>query len=199
MFIPIKITLLSIVAAGLAFAQNSDLAVLVGFSGPNSEVVSGPNPRVTSSESVSLQLNYAFQVRSTPASYIYAELPLFLTTKNYDNVARTITSSERGVAFLTPGVRFSLFLHNRISVYGALGVGVGWAGKSEAIVGAGVVSTSSSYSVGPALDFGGGVDFRLTRLLSLRGDVRDFVTRKGLGASTGHNSLFYTFGVGFHF
>ena len=197
---PIKAAFLWLLAAGAGFAQNSDLAVLVGVSGPNSEVVGGTNPHVSSnSGSASVQFNYAFQVRNTPGSYVYVELPLFITGSSFEDVSRTIVSAHRRVVFLTPGVWFSLFLHNRISVYGALGGGVGWVDNKEEIVGPGMVSSINGWSAGPALDFGGGLDFRLTRLLSLRGEARDFVTRTGYGTSTGHNSLFFTFGIGFHF
>ena len=44
-----------------------------------------------------------------------------------------------------------------------------------------------------------GGDFRLTRLLSLRGDARDFVTREGLGGVTGRNHSTFQAGIAFHF
>ena len=58
---------------------------------------------------------------------------------------------------------------------------------------------TSNRETSPAMDFGGGLDFRLTRLLSLRGDFRDFVTRAGLGNSTGRNRWMFLVGIAFHF
>jgi hypothetical protein len=58
---------------------------------------------------------------------------------------------------------------------------------------------SSGRSVSPAFGFGGGLDFRLTRLVSLRFDIRDFVTRARLGGSNGHHHGIFGFGVAFHF
>jgi len=49
------------------------------------------------------------------------------------------------------------------------------------------------------MDFGGGVDFRLTRLLSLRFDLSDFVTRAGAAGVAGRNQPMFGFGVAFHF
>ena len=46
--------------------------------------------------------------------------------------------------------------------------------------------------------FGGGLDFRLTRLISLRAEVRDFVSRRGIGLTDGRNHLVFGFGMGFH-
>ena len=49
-----------------------------------------------------------------------------------------------------------------------------------------------------ALDFGGGLDFRLTRLVSLRAEARDFVTGRGLGGVEGRNHPIFSFGLGIH-
>ena len=54
-------------------------------------------------------------------------------------------------------------------------------------------------STAAAFGFGGGLDFRLTRLLSLRFEGRDFVTRAGLGGERGRTHPFFAVGIGFHF
>jgi hypothetical protein len=43
------------------------------------------------------------------------------------------------------------------------------------------------------------MDFRLTRLLSVRGDIRDFVTGRGLGGLNGRNHTIFGFGMAVHF
>ncbi len=46
--------------------------------------------------------------------------------------------------------------------------------------------------------FGGGADVRLTRWFSLRMEVRDFVTGKGLGGAGGRHHVLPAIGVAFH-
>ena len=63
-----------------------------------------------------------------------------------------------------------------------------------------LVSSSIRWTVAGAIDFGGGLDFRLTRLMSLRAEARDFVVSgKHLGGQDGYNHPIFGFGVGFHF
>ena len=66
------------------------------------------------------------------------------------------------------------------------------------MVGKGFVTASSGWTVRAAVEFGGGLDFRLTRLVSLRGEVRDFVSGRGLGGVAGRHHPIYGFGVGLH-
>ena len=51
-----------------------------------------------------------------------------------------------------------------------------------------------------AFDFGGGLDLRLTKLLSLRGEVRDLVlSHSGLSRPGGRNNAILAFGFALHF
>jgi len=71
-------------------------------------------------------------------------------------------------------------------------------GEDRSVAGAGFVRRDTRWTVGAALDFGGGLDFRLTRLMSLRAEVRDFVTGRGLGGVEGRNHPIFSFGLGIH-
>ena len=70
--------------------------------------------------------------------------------------------------------------------------------RNRDIVGTSIIS-SHSHKLHPAFAFGGGVDFRMTRLISLRGEVRDYVTASRLGGVSGNNHVFALMGMGFHF
>jgi hypothetical protein len=108
-------------------------------------------------------------------------------------LANSINSS-----FSTPGVRLQVPMGSRVAFYAVGGVGLGIFNYDQASVSSGVkVQTLTNYH--GVVDFGGGADFRLTRLLSLRGEVRDFVTGKGLGGAPGRNQVLADFGVVFHF
>ena len=152
-----------------------------------------------SSVGASGQFNYAFQVLQRAVD-LYVELPVVFSARDSADVTTTSVSSSSGLdVYFTPGVRMKFSPESRVSFYGDLGGGVASFGGAHVVTAGRAVSISTGRSTTPALDFGGGIDFRLTRLLSLRFDLRDFVTRSGLGGSGGMHHGLFDFGVAFHF
>ena len=180
-----------------ACAQNSDLGILLGIS-PSSVKDNVGSSGISSNISGNFQIDYAIQVASNKAGAFYVELPLAIVAHVETNVGRDISSNVGGILFFTPGVRWKMLVQSRVTFYASLGGGVASFGTTKSVVGKGI-STNISSSAGPALDVAGGIDFRLTRLLSLRGEVRDYVTRANAGGFTGRNHAALDFGVGFHF
>ena len=202
--VPIGIMLALFPFGGAALAQNSDLAFLLGATGPYSSKVG--NGTVTGSVGAGFQLNYAGQLHETKAGQLYLELPLMIAERVKGTVGPNVTSDTKDSIFFTPGVRWRFTPQKRVSFYAAAGVGVGSSGTNHSFVGTttlffghGVVSTNIGRTTTAALGFGGGIDFRLTRLLSLRAEGRDFVTVSGLDGSGSRNHSFFMAGVGFHF
>jgi hypothetical protein len=184
---------------GCARAQNSDLGLLLGISGPTSTVQTGSGTRVSGSVGAHGQINYALQLKETSAGRLYLELPLLLGGHSSGTVGGgSVTGSAGGALFFTPGVRLNIAPHSRVSLYVAAGAGPAAFNESKAVVANRVVSASTGWTVRVAGDFGGGLDFRLTRLMSLRMEARDFISGEGLGGVEGHHHPIYGFGVGFH-
>jgi hypothetical protein len=188
---------IALLAAGTAAAQNSDLGLLLGVSVRPSATIS-PG-RIESSVSGGGQINYAIQLREANAGLLYLELPLMIADTRKAVVTGTITASEDSTVFFTPGARWHYTIHPRLALYGSVGGGIAVLQDRSSFVGNGIVSSSRGTTVTGAFGFGGGLDFRLTRLLSLRAEGRDFITRAGLGGENGYNHAFFTVGVGFHF
>jgi hypothetical protein len=186
----LTLVFLLVTAAGPALAQNSDLGLLAGISGPNAQVVTGPNSVVTGNVSASGQVNYAMQLKEGSAGRLYLEVPVLLGVRTEGTVSRIVTGSVRTGVYITPGVRFNFALHPRLSPYVAAGLGPVISHRDESEIGNGVVTSTYRWGVGLVGAFGGGLDLRLTRLISLRGEVRDFYG--------GNNHVVYGFGMGFH-
>lgn len=195
------LALLTFTAAALA--QNSDLGLLAGIAGPRGQTsVSGGTSFASGSVTPSFQINYAWQVLQRAAD-LYLEVPLVIPVR----VSGTTIAGPSGVVatgnsgpdlFFTPGVRLKISPESRISFYAAAGVGVAsFAGTSTVALPLTVMAGHRENSV--AFGLGGGLDLRLTRLLSLRADIRDFVTRAGLGEVTGRNHGIFQVGIAFHF
>jgi opacity protein-like surface antigen len=193
-----KSVLLLAMAAGIASAQNSDLGLLIGISGPTHQVVTGTQVRVSSSVGASGQINYAMQLKENDAGRLYLELPLLIGGRAASSVSGFVSSSTQAGIYFTPGVRLNLTLHPRTSFYAVGGAGLASFDENLSLVGKGVVTNGSEWKTSFAVAFGGGLDFRLTRLISLRGELRDFVSEKGIGLTDGRNHPVFGFGMGFH-
>ena len=193
----IRTIVASFLFGGAALAQNSDLAILLGASGPISSTVG--NGIVSDSFGVGIQFNYAVQLHETRAGQLYLELPLLIAAQVRSTVGPGVSDTVKDSIFLTPGVRWRFTPQKRVSFYAAGGAGIGSFGTTNSYVGQGTVSNTIDRTTTVAVGFGGGIDFRLTRLLSLRAEGRDFVSRAGLGGEGGHNHAFFMAGIGFHF
>jgi hypothetical protein len=199
---------LTLWAACAAYGQNSDLGLLAGIATPRgSSTVSGTSVSASGSVSPSFQVNYAWQAHQAAVD-LYVEVPFVVTVRetgvasiNGANISTTGNSDTN--IFFTPGVRFKFSPQSRVSVYAAAGFGLASFGSTvsqSSVIGTAV--SASSYgkrSNSPAAGFGGGLDIRLTRLLSIRGDLRDFVTEKNLGGIAGRNHGIFQAGIAFHF
>jgi hypothetical protein len=195
----IKFLLVLLMLAVCGRAQNSDLGLLLGISGPTSNVDLGTGTRISGSVGAHGQINYAFQLRDTRSGRLYLELPLLLGGHASGTVSGAVTGESGGMIFFTPGVRFNIAPHSRVSFYVAGGLGPAAFQENRTSVGNGYLNASTRWTIAGALDFGGGLDFRLTRLMSLRAEARDFVVSgRRLGGGDGYNRPIFGFGVGFH-
>jgi hypothetical protein len=192
----LKILSISALAAGAAFAQNSDLGLLLGGVVRVRSHVE-PN-RIESSVTGAGQINYAAQLHETTAGQLYLEIPVLMTGGSRATItSRTVTGFSGGAVFLTPGLRWRFTPANRVSFYADAGGGIAVFHGSSAVVGNGIISASNGSTATGALGFGGGLDFRITRLISFRIEGRDGLTRGNVDGATHH--AFLMFGLGFHF
>jgi hypothetical protein len=192
-----KILLLTL-APGAAIAQNSDLSLLFGPS--HGMVRNSPNAQVSEDIGFANQYAFAWQVLDAKAGGLYVEIPFhfagYSSANTRDGVARGGTNSY----LFTPGLRFRFSLRSRLSFYLAGGGGVGVFGvKYIYYAGPNSGTISENHTASGLVDFGGGIDYRLTRLLSLRGEGRDFVSRRVLGPGSSRNLVVVGAGIGLHF
>jgi len=208
----LRIPFLVAVTAGGAFAQNSDLGLMIGVAHvvngftsttPSSTIDSGFQfvelaNTTTSSGTVSAggQINFAIQLRQNP--HLYFELPLHITGASSGTVSNGVSiGSTSAIFYFTPGLRWNFRPTARVSIYGAGGFGPVISAMSAGLASNGVSSASSRVHATAAFEYGLGLDFRLTRLVSLRTEARE-------AASIGevnfrHRNDFFTAGVGLHF
>src|SRR5207248_1095216 len=127
---------LFLLGGALGLAQNSDLGILSGFSGPNVEILGGSGGHISTSVGAHTQFNYARQLKETRSGRLYLELPALVGGHTRAYVGEGISSSAGVTFYFTPGIRWNVPLHSRISVYGAAGGGLaGFAGDRTLLIG----------------------------------------------------------------
>ena len=177
--------------------QNSDLSILVGpvFGATMASATSGVAVRVTGT--FVFQSSFGHTVHSFSFADLWLEFPVTTAVRESDTVGGGISTIDYNESFVTPGVRMNFPVRPRFSVYAAMGGGYAnfeaYQNNSDG------GRNRIQYTYHGVFEFGGGADFRLTRLLSLRADLRDFVTGRGLGGVDGRNHVLASFGVAGHF
>ena len=177
-------------------AQNSDLGFLVGISAAPSS--SATNGVASESVGVSFAINYAVQLKEARAGQLFLELPLLFDVNTVNTATPMSASSiDRTEIYFTPGVRWKFTPAARVSFYLCGGGGVAGVVRGDNVSTANMAYSDLRGGITVAIGPGGGVDFRFTRLLSLRAEGRDLITAGTIAGA--HNHGFFLFGIAFHF
>jgi opacity protein-like surface antigen len=180
---------LALLIAVSAEAQSNDVGVTAG----GYFAVSNP---LSLGVAWALEGTFAHRIALVPLASLSAELAIAgsstssIPTINGTTLARSYTS-----LFITPGLRLRLAPSFPVTPY--LAVGVGLARFNRRLNGG-----ATSANTTAAFDIGGGLDIKLARFISLRGELRDF-NSGGLGLQTlvggRQNNLFATVGLALRF
>jgi opacity protein-like surface antigen len=124
---------------------------------------------------IALQANYGYRVFQSRTTALYLEAQLLANPLR--DIKSTNTGASRDVAtlFVTPGIRVKFLRDKRFSPYAAVGGGYAWFQQSTTTIG-GQPNDAPRNTYRGALDFGGGIDAKLWRLVGLRFDLRDYYT-----------------------
>ena len=186
-------------------AQNSDVSLLLNVTRVNWNVgvVQARQFRI------GVQGSYARQLLERRSGRLYLEVPVSVFAPptgegiRFDNQGSVSVARPFSIVFLTPGVRYHYNVTPRVALYAALGAGTALRQQERVTVltrGLGqTLEVDKGWKGSPAMDVAGGVAFRLTRLLSLRGEFRTFRTTSVPGYGSGRNYPSLHGGMGFHF
>ena len=145
-----------------AAAQSNEIALTVG--GYFTRHV-----HVKNDQMFAIQGSLARRIFQTPKVSLFVELSI---AASLDNRAKGLLilggqvfgTRHYSALFISPGLRVKLVPDSRLSPYFAIGGGLAHFSKTG-------LSPHSNTNV---IDFGVGVDCKMSRLLALRGEVRDF-------------------------
>jgi hypothetical protein len=195
---------LTVIAPPAAFAQgaqNVDFTFLGGPAWVRSQTLRSPDATVSGALGGTFQaLEWGYQMKQTKVGALWLEvLPqtsVFLASSTVipAKSAPGITGSGSfGGLYFAPGVRFMIPLKSRFSLYGALGGGAAFLSYPGLDSTKTVPTVTTQSTIHGVVAFGGGVDYRLSERLSLRADLRQYISGSGL------NHLLPTVGISFHY
>jgi opacity protein-like surface antigen len=167
-----RLTLFSLVLllpAG-ALAERHELGLMLGgLAGRDL----GSGPRL--SPGTALQANYGYRLAGGGVAALYGEVHLLANPQRTVDSGGPLATRDVATLYVTPGIRVKFAPGSPIAPYIAAGGGYALYEHST-LRGDGRPNDAPRTITRGALDFGGGVDVRLWRWLSLRGEVRDFFT-----------------------
>lgn len=157
----LSVTLLSVVfLIGVnAFAQKNEFAVEASGQFPSAN-------NLSFDPAVGYQLNYARRLVGVPGASIYVEVPFLAGFNNERTITILFTGQNYNSLYVTPGIKLKLLPAFPLSPYLAAGIGVAHFSASNS------GGSESDFAV----DVGGGLDIKVFPHISLRGEVRDFIT-----------------------
>jgi len=176
--------------------QNFENYFLFGPTDYTTQVLDGIGA-VGSSPGFSNTVGFAFQVVRESAVSLWVEpLPLVVEAPSQYS---TVPGFSSGSSILfTPSARLMVPVHSRISIFGALGGGVGhYHTYTLASSDPAYLKTNVVYHGVVALGFG--ADFRISRHVSIRLDIRDYETGRNLGGNPTPYHILPMLGFALHY
>jgi opacity protein-like surface antigen len=153
-----------------AFAQRQELGLTLG-----ALFETDRGGGLTSGAGTGFQANYGFRLAGGDKAALFLETHFLASPLREVETRDSSATANYASLYVTPGLRIKFAPNARISPYVAVGGGLAWYEQSREQVGGGPNSAPRNIYRG-AFQFGGGVDVKVWRFLSLRAEVRDFYT-----------------------
>ncbi len=154
-------TLLSAVVliGASAFAQKNEFAIEAAGQFPSAN-------NLSFDPALGYQLNFAHRFFGVPGASLYVEVPFLAGFNNERTLSSLFTGQNYNSLYVTPGIKLKFLPAFPLSPYLAAGIGVAHFSASQ----------SNASETDFAVDVGGGLDLKIFPHVSLRGEVRDFIT-----------------------
>jgi opacity protein-like surface antigen len=173
------LTVVTIMAASaVAQDEKNEIGGLLGRTFISNQGIKGatfPNPIISSGKGLSFEVEYARRFLVTPIFALSGEAVVMVNHDEDINggaYGNAVVPPQYSQLFVTPAARVNLFPTTAVSPWISLGVGFGHFGESSTLIYGGANPGQSTTSA--VFQGGIGVDVKVWRKLSIRGEVRDF-------------------------
>jgi hypothetical protein len=162
-------------SAAKASAQRNELGLSLGGMITSDRTIEGPPGSINVKGSLTYYINYATRIADFKLASVHLEFPLAGTPSTDLSSANPLLPRNYASLFFTPGIKVKLLPGGSVSPYAVIGGGLGRFSESDSLLNGQPNGGNKGTNRG-VLDYGGGVDLRVLPFLSLRGEVRDFVS-----------------------
>src|SRR5499426_3066609 len=172
---PMLLLLIS-VSAPAVLAQEHELALLVGrLKASDSTLNSVGQVKAAFDGAVTYQINYANRMINGEVASLHFEIAVTGAPRTSVNSSNVLLPRTYSTLIFTPGLKLKLLPGGGFSPYVVGGAGLGRLSVSDTnLAGGPVTGDRSNYSF--VFNYGGGVDLNILGPISIRGEVRDFMT-----------------------
>jgi opacity protein-like surface antigen len=166
--------------APAVFAQENEVAFVIGRLKPSDRSLSlNPVQSVDAafSGAATYQINYANKIVNGELASLHFEIPIIVAPRTGVEVQSNnfLLPRTYSTVIFTPGVKLKIFPGGGFSPYVVSGIGLGRFSASDTNLD-GSPNNGDRTNTSFVFNFGGGVDFNVLGPISLRGEVRDFMT-----------------------
>jgi opacity protein-like surface antigen len=137
--------------------------------------ISGGIANLTFSPGTALQANYARRFLSLPFADLLGEVHFLASPQEQIASGNGSVTKDIATLYVTPGVRVKFLPNSRLSPWVAAGAGYSLYEQSTSTISGGV-NAAPRHTSGIAVQFGGGLDYKILPHLSLRAEIREFYT-----------------------
>ena len=186
-------------------AQRNEVSGILGRTFIADQGIQGApsyDPNLRFGKGLTFEIDYARQLLGANIWSIAAEVPFVLNTDEDLHAAQNLIPENFSSYFLTPSARVNLFPLTAVSPWVSFGGGFGHFSESSKLEFGGANPGKTGTTTG-VLQAGVGLDVKLTRRFTVRGEARDFWSGvPDLNVTTGksrQHNIFVGGGIVWHF
>jgi len=174
-----------------ALAQRNDITLSLGGTLSQSRGFRSPTTAAAqTSADISLGVNYGRRFLDAEVAELYGEIESVALPNRGLTAATATVPQNYASLYVAPGLRLKVLPSARLSPWFAVGGGYALYEQSAKLSNG--QNTTNKFLSRGVFDFGGGLDYKVSRFLGLRGEVRDFLSGNpnlnvALSSSTQHN------------
>jgi hypothetical protein len=186
-------------------AQKNEVSGILGRTFIADQGIQGApsyDPNLRFGKGLTFEINYARRFMGTNLWSVAAEVPFVVNVDEDLHAAQNLIPQSFSSYFVTPAARVNLFPVTAVSPWVSFGGGFGHFSEGSKLVFGGVNPGKTGTTTG-VLQAGVGLDVKLTRRFSVRGEARDFWSGvPDLNVTTGksrQHNIFVGGGIVWHF
>jgi hypothetical protein len=165
-----------LLCAGTAIAQQNEFGVLIGgnFTGDRDFIPTSLG-LLRIDNNVTFEVVYGRRIIDAKVASLHVEFLVAGTPEKSLNASNIFVPQSYSSLFLTPGLKLKIFPGSFITPYVAGGGGYARFNQSDLLIN-GQPNGGDQASNTFVYDYGGGIELKIFPFISLRGEVRDFVS-----------------------